>query len=63
MSVVSAVTAATRLTGEVATARNNLIAQLATHIVVAHASPGGALEGMCAQCQAQGWQVIRLSNM
>lgn len=62
MAVVSAVTAATRLTGEVAAARNNFVAQLTTQIVVAHASPGGALEGLCAQWQAQGLRVIRLPS-
>ncbi len=62
MAVVSAATAATRLTGEVATARNNFVAQLTTQIVVAHASPGGVLESLCAQWQAQGWKVIRLAS-
>ncbi|UUZ62046.1 hypothetical protein LP417_17110 [Polaromonas sp. P1-6] len=40
MSVATAATRSTRLTGEVATARNNLVVQLATGIVVANASPG-----------------------
>lgn len=62
MAVVSAATATTRLTGEVAMARNNLVAQLTTHIVVAHASPGGALEGLCAQWQVHGRQVTALSS-
>lgn len=60
MAVVSAATTAVRLTGELAVARNNLVAQVASQIVVAHASPGGALEGLCAQWHAQGRQVIRL---
>jgi predicted Rossmann fold nucleotide-binding protein DprA/Smf involved in DNA uptake len=54
MAVVSAVVTTTRLTDEVATARNRLAAQLANSIVVAHASVGGALEGLCTQWQAQG---------
>lgn len=53
LSVVSAATATTRLTVEVATARNNLVAQLATDIVVAHASPGGVLASLVAQ-----WQLV-----
>ncbi len=62
MAVVSAATAAVRLTGELAAARNNLVAQLASQIMVAHASLGGALEGLGAQWQAEGRQVIWLSN-
>ena len=62
MAVVSAATAAVRLTGELAAARNNLVAQLASQIVVAHASSGGALEGLCAQWLSQGRQVIRLTS-
>lgn len=61
MAVVSAATAATRITGELATARNNLVAQLATQIVVAHASPGGELERLCARWRAQGRQVLAAS--
>ena len=41
MAVVSANLTTTRLTSEVAMARNNLVAQLATAIVAAYASPGG----------------------
>ena len=62
MAVVSVATAAARLTGEVATARNNFVAQLASQIVVSHASPGGALEGLCLEWRAQGQQVILLSS-
>jgi predicted Rossmann fold nucleotide-binding protein DprA/Smf involved in DNA uptake len=54
MAVVSAVATTTRLTDGVATARNHLAAQLAITIVVAHASAGGALEGLCTQWQSQG---------
>jgi len=49
MAVVSANLTTTRLTSEVATARNSLVAQLATIITVAHASPGGKLAGLVAQ--------------
>ena len=49
LTVVSVANTGTRLTGEVAMARNQLVAQLATDIVVAHASPGGALAGLLAQ--------------
>lgn len=52
MAVVSVASTAARLTSELAMARNQLVAQLATDIVVAHASPGGALAGLLAQ-----WQV------
>lgn len=60
MAVVSAATVATRLTGELAMVRNNFAAQLAAHIVVAHASPGGALEILCEEWQAQDRHIIRL---
>ncbi len=49
MAVVSANMTTIRLTDEVATARNNLTAQLANTIVVAHACPGGGLAGLVAQ--------------
>ena len=49
MAVVSANLTTTRLTDEVAMARNTLVAQLATTIVVAHASPGGRLADLVAQ--------------
>jgi predicted Rossmann fold nucleotide-binding protein DprA/Smf involved in DNA uptake len=61
MAVVSAVATTTRLTDEVATARNCLVAQLASGIVVAHASAGGALEGLCAHWQLQGRLVNQFS--
>jgi predicted Rossmann fold nucleotide-binding protein DprA/Smf involved in DNA uptake len=60
MAVVSAVATTTRLTDEVATERNQVVAQLATSIVVAHASAGGVLEGLCTQWQSQGRLVNRL---
>ncbi len=49
MAVVSSVSAVTRLTSEAAGLRNAQVAQLATSIVVAHASPGGSLAGLVAQ--------------
>ena len=49
MAVVSANLTTTRLTDEVAMARNTLVAQLATPIVVAYASPGGRLADLMAQ--------------
>lgn len=62
MAVVSATASTTRLTSELAIERNNLVAQLAAQIVVAHASIGGALEGSCRHWQVQGRQIILLSN-
>lgn len=59
-AVVSVATTATRLTGEVATARNHLVAQLATNIVVAHASPGGALASLLAQWQMDEQRLVRV---
>lgn len=60
LAVVSVATTATRLTGEVATARNHLVAQLATNIVVAHASPGGALASLLAQWQMDEQRLVRV---
>lgn len=62
MAVVSTACAARRLTGDVATARNDFVTQLATQIVVAHASLCGSLEGLCMQWQAQGRQVVWLGS-
>ena len=58
MAVVSASATTTRLTDEVATARNNLTAQLANTIVVAHASPGGGLAGLVAQWRLEKPQAV-----
>lgn len=63
MAVASVVTAACRLTEELATARNISVAQLADDIVVAYASPGGALASLCSQWQTQGQRVIKLSTL
>lgn len=60
LAVVSVATTATRLTGEVATERNHLVAQLATNIVVAHASSGGALASLLAQWQLAGQGRVRV---
>ena len=49
LTVVSVANTGARLTGEVAMARNQLVFELATDIVVAHASPGGTLAGFLAQ--------------
>ena len=53
LAVVSAASTASRLTGEVAAERNNLVAQLSTDIVIAHASPAGVLDSWVAQ-----WQLV-----
>jgi hypothetical protein len=62
MAVVSTAVAPARLTNEVATVRNHFAAQLATSIVVAHASAGGALEDLCAQWLTQGRQLTKWSS-
>lgn len=49
MAVVSSATAAKRLTHEVAALRNAQVVQLATSIVVAHASTGGSLANQVGQ--------------
>ncbi len=53
MAVVSTRQAAHRLTGVLASSRNQDVAQLAIGIVVAHATPGGALANAVAQWQTQ----------
>ena len=58
LTVVSVATTAARLTSELAIARNQLVAQLATDIVVAHASPGGALAGLLAQWQVEKQRLV-----
>ncbi len=57
MAVISAAAVSIRLTEDLAAVRNKLVAQLATHIVVAHASPGGALDALCGQWRKDGRQV------
>ena len=60
LAVVSAAIAATRLTDAVAIARNHLVAQLATDIVVAHASPGGVLASLLAKWQMEKPGLVQL---
>ena len=60
LAVVSAATKTSRLTGEAAAARNNLVAQLATNIVVAHASPGGVLATLMTQWQLVGQRGVEV---
>jgi predicted Rossmann fold nucleotide-binding protein DprA/Smf involved in DNA uptake len=60
LAVVSAAITATRLTDAVAIARNHLVAQLATDIVVAHASPGGVLASLLAKWQMEGSGCVQL---
>jgi hypothetical protein len=63
MAVVSGVGVAKRLTQEAAAVRNAQVAQLATSIVVAHASPGGSLANLVAQWRLQARQISILSDM
>ena len=58
MAVVSANLTTIRLTSEVAMARNNLVAQLATTIVAAYASPSGGLAGLMVQWQLERSQAV-----
>lgn len=60
MAVVSSVSAVSRLTSEAATLRNAQVAQLASSIVVAHASPGGSLAGLVARWQQEERRVVVL---
>ena len=60
MTVVSTTTVATRLTGTIATARNLAVAQLATDIVVGHASQGGALASLLVQWQSNDLRAVKV---
>lgn len=60
MAVVSGVAESKRLTGELAIQRNELVAQLAERIVIAHASPGGELERLVQRLPADTGTVRRL---
>ena len=62
MAVVSCVATAKRLTNEAAAMRNAQVVQLASEIVVAHASEGGSLAGLVAQWRKDGRRVTTLSN-
>ena len=60
MAVVSACTQAERLTREPALRRNEMAAQLAESIVIAHATPGGGLERLVQRFSADTGVVRRL---
>lgn len=60
MAVVSGVEKADRMTQQLATERNALVARLAHSIVVAHASPSGSLSAQMVQWQQEGRRVERL---
>lgn len=62
MAVLSSAVAAGRLTEARAAGRNHLVAQLAHQIVVAHASPGGALATLCDQWREQGRTVVGVAD-
>lgn len=57
MAVVSGVATVNRLTQQLATERNALVARLAHKIVVAHASPAGSLAAQLEQWRLDGRQV------
>lgn len=61
MAVLSAVHTARRLTAEQAHQRNQQVAQLASQIVVAHASTAGRLSALCGQWRATGKFVTLLA--
>ena len=63
MAVVSANLTTTRLTSEVAMARNNLVAQLAMTIVAAYASPSGGLASLMVQWQLERTQAVVELNL
>ena len=60
LAVVSGAATAQRLTADAAARRNALAAQLAYTIVLAYASPGGALAALVAQWRQQGRSVTAL---
>jgi len=60
MAVVSQSTGSRRLTEQAADDRNDLAAQLADEIVVAHASSGGRLDQQCVLWRAEGRNVRQL---
>ena len=57
MAVVSRSTSAQRLTEQGAEDRNDLAAQLADRIAIAHISPGGRLNQQCVRWRAAGMDV------
>lgn len=62
MAVLSAATHASRLTEGLAAHRNACVAQLASQIVVGHASAGGQLAALCDSWSAAGRSVRRLTE-
>lgn len=62
MAVVSASTEKERLTGEQAAQRNELVAQLAKSIVIAHASAGGELARQSDSWVSRGLRVLNLAT-
>lgn len=62
LAVVSSASTAGRLTTQLATKRNAQAAHVAQCIVVAHASPGGALADLVAQWRAEGRDVTLLAQ-
>jgi len=60
--VVSHVTTASRLTRQLADARNMQVAQLAQKIVVAHASPNGSLVKLLTQWRLDDRRVHLISD-
>lgn len=60
MAVVSGATRSGRLTEDLATRRNEWVAELAGQIVIAHASPGGRLAALCEAWSSSGRPVQRL---
>ena len=63
MAVVSCSTQAKRLTTEEALERNELAAQLAERIVIAHVSEGGSLAGQAESWASRGLPVLTLAEM
>ncbi len=57
LTIVSAMSGLPQLTGQGAAARNDLVAQLATGIAIAHVSPGGALRAQINEWNSRGMQV------
>lgn len=62
LAVVSHVAMASRLTRQLANARNAQVAQLAQNIVVAHASPNGSLAKLLTQWRLNDRRVHLLSD-
>ena len=63
MAVVSCSTQAKRLTSEEAIQRNELAAQLAERVVIAHANTGGGLARQSASWASRGLSVLNLAEL